>query len=62
VQDISDEVEKMKTILRKSQGVEEYMLDMDELCPFPNVQLPLKFKMPKMDVFDGIGNPRNHLK
>jgi len=62
VQDISDEVEKMKTILRKSQGVEEYMLDIDELCPFPNVQLPQKFKMPKMDVFDGSGNPRNHLK
>ena len=38
------------------------MLDIEELCPFPDVQLPPKLKMPKIDSFDGIGNPKNHLK
>lgn len=35
---------------------------MDKLCPFPDVQLLPEFKMPKMDMFDGTGNPCNHLK
>ena len=38
------------------------MLDIKGLCPFPDVQLPPKFKMPKMDFFDGTRNPKNHLK
>ena len=60
--EMSKEIEKMKDMLKRSQGIEDYMLDIEGLCPFPDVQLPPKFKMPKMDSFDGTGNPKNHLK
>ena len=56
------ETEKMKGMLKRFQGMEDYMLDIKGLCPFSDVQLPPKFKMPKMDSFDGTGNPKNHLK
>nr|POE97014.1 hypothetical protein CFP56_46334 [Quercus suber] len=39
----------------------ERLHHLEGLCPFPDVQLPPKFKMPKMDSFDGIGNPKYHL-
>ena len=60
--EMSHEIEKMKGMLKRSLGMEDYMLDIEGLCPFPDVQLPIKFKVPKMDSFDGIGNPKNHLK
>ncbi|KAL0008561.1 hypothetical protein SO802_010063 [Lithocarpus litseifolius] len=59
---MSQEIEKMKGKHTRSQGMVDYMLDIEGLCPFPNVQLPPKFKMSKMDSFDGTGNPKNHLK
>ena len=49
-------------MLKRSQGMEDYMLDIEGLCLFPNIQLLPKFKMPKMDPFDGSRNPKNHLK
>ena len=60
--EMSQEIEKMKGLLKRSQGIEDFMHDIEGLCPFPDVQLPSKFKMPKIDSFDGIGNPKNHLK
>ena len=60
--EMSQEIKKMKGVLKRSQGMEDYMLDIEELCPFLDVQLPPKFKMPKMDSFDCIGNLKNHLK
>nr|POE67771.1 hypothetical protein CFP56_31446 [Quercus suber] len=60
--EMSQEIKKMKGLLKRSQGMEDFMLDIEELCPFPDVQLPPKFKMPKMDSFVGIGNPENNLK
>ena len=59
---MSKEIEKMKGMLKRSQGMEDYMVDIKGLCPFPDVQPPPKFKMPKMDFFDGTRNPKNHLK
>ena len=60
--EMSQEIEKMKIMLKRSQDMVEYMLDIEELCLFLDIQLLPKFKMPKMDSFDGIGNPKNHLK
>jgi len=28
-----------------------------DLCPFPDVQLPAGFKMPKFDLYEGHGDP-----
>ena len=60
--EMSQEIEKMKGMLKRSQGMEDYMPDIEGSCQFPDVQLPSNFKMPKMDSFDGTGNPKNHLK
>ena len=60
--EMSQEIEKMKGMHKRSQDMKDYMLDIKGLCLFPDVQLPPKFKMPKMDSFDGTGNPRNCLK
>ncbi|XP_075078640.1 uncharacterized protein LOC142164585 [Nicotiana tabacum] len=32
------------------------------LCPFPDVQLPAGFKMPKFDLYEGYGDPMAHLQ
>ena len=56
--EMSKEIEKMKDMLKRSQGIEDYMLDIEGLCPFPDVQLPPKFKMPKMDSFMVLEIPR----
>nr|XP_009798982.1 PREDICTED: uncharacterized protein LOC104245112 [Nicotiana sylvestris] len=33
-----------------------------DLCLFPDVQLPVGFKMPKFDLYDGHGDPMAHLR
>nr|XP_033516611.1 uncharacterized protein LOC117280956 [Nicotiana tomentosiformis] len=33
-----------------------------DLCPFPDVQLPAGFKMPKFDLYEGHGDPMAHLR
>ena len=33
--EMSQEIEKMKGMLKRSQGMEDYMLDIEGLCPAP---------------------------
>ena len=33
-----------------------------DLCPFPDVQLPAGFKMPKFDLYEGNGDHMAHLR
>jgi len=35
--EMSHKIEKMKGMLKRSQGMEDYMLDIEGLCPFPDV-------------------------
>ncbi|KAJ8539408.1 hypothetical protein K7X08_013660 [Anisodus acutangulus] len=37
-------------------------LEYEDLCMYPDVQLPIRYKVPKFDLFDGKGNPRAHLR
>ena len=37
---MSQKIEKMKGMLKRSQGMEDYMLDIEGLFQFPNIQLP----------------------
>ncbi|KAJ8570631.1 hypothetical protein K7X08_037603 [Anisodus acutangulus] len=37
-------------------------LEYEDLCMHPDVQLPIGYKVPKFDLFDGKGNPRAHLR
>ena len=58
---INDRTNKMEEMIRRARKM-EYLMDYDSLSLFPNVRLPLKFKMPTLDKFDGTGCPRSHLK
>ena len=34
---MSQEIEKMKGMLKRSQGIEDYMLDIEKLRPLPDI-------------------------
>ncbi|KAJ8574037.1 hypothetical protein K7X08_010548 [Anisodus acutangulus] len=37
-------------------------LEYEDLCMHPDIELPVGYKMPKFDLFDGKGNPYSHLR
>ncbi|XP_059283641.1 uncharacterized protein LOC132037186 [Lycium ferocissimum] len=57
---------KMKSLeqsVRNMQGLEgPKSVSFRDLCMFPNVHLPLGFKTPKFEKYDGHGDPVAHLK
>ncbi|XP_071920217.1 uncharacterized protein [Coffea arabica] len=56
-------LDRFDEFIKKSQGLNKQgVLDYDELCLFPNVQLPEGFKTPKFNKYDGTGNPKTHLR
>ncbi|XP_071939912.1 uncharacterized protein [Coffea arabica] len=56
-------LDRFDEFIRKSQGLSKQgVLDYDDLCLFPNVQLPVGFKTPKFNKYDGTGNPKTHLR
>ncbi|XP_060195026.1 uncharacterized protein LOC132624234 [Lycium barbarum] len=50
-------LEKSKKIARKATG-----LRYNDLCMHPDLNLPEGFKIPKFEIFNGIGNPKAHLR
>ncbi|XP_071923163.1 uncharacterized protein [Coffea arabica] len=47
-------LDRFDEFIRKSQGLSKQgVLDYDDLCLFPNVQLPVGFKTPKFNKYDG---------
>lgn len=48
--------------MRKAQGVDTYLMELEGLYNGVQETLPVGFKMPVCDKFDGTGNPRNHVK
>ncbi|XP_071904272.1 uncharacterized protein [Coffea arabica] len=56
-------LDRFDEFIRKSQGLRKQgVLDYNDLCLFPNVQLPVGFKTPKFNKYDGTGNPKTHLR
>ena len=60
-------------MIRKVKSLEQSFRDMrglggqvsvayKDLCLFPDVQLPARFKMPKFNLYDGHGDPVAHLR
>ncbi|XP_027077130.1 uncharacterized protein [Coffea arabica] len=61
--DLLRRLDRFDDFMRKNQGLSRHGgLDYDELCLFPDIQLPLGFKTPKFSKYDGTGNPKTHLK
>nr|XP_027109129.1 uncharacterized protein LOC113728996 [Coffea arabica] len=56
-------LDRFDEFMRKSQGLsKQESLDYNELCLFPDMQLPVGFKAPKFSKYDGTGNPKTHLR
>ncbi|XP_071926902.1 uncharacterized protein [Coffea arabica] len=56
-------LDRFDEFIRKSQGLSNQgVLDYDDLYLFPNVQLPVGFKTPKFNKYDGTGNPKTYLR
>ena len=58
---INERINKMEEVIKRPHKMEDLM-DYQSFSLFPDVRLPLKFKMPVLDKFDGIGCPKSHLK
>ncbi|XP_027150271.1 uncharacterized protein LOC113780375 [Coffea eugenioides] len=56
-------LDRFDEFIRKNQGLSKQgVLDYDDLCLFPNVQLPVGSKTPKFNKYDGTDNPKTHLR
>ncbi|XP_027158367.1 uncharacterized protein LOC113759986 [Coffea eugenioides] len=56
-------LDRFDEFMRKSQGLSKQGgLDYNELCLFPDMQLPVGFKAPKFSKYDGTGNSKTHLR
>ncbi|XP_027109231.1 uncharacterized protein [Coffea arabica] len=56
-------LDRFEEFIRKNQGLNKQGgLEYNELCLFPNMQLPVGFKAPKFSKYDGTGNPKTHLR
>ncbi|XP_070014103.1 uncharacterized protein [Nicotiana sylvestris] len=64
---------KQEEMFRKVRSLEQSFINMQglggqvslaykDLCLFPDIQLPVGFKMPKFDLYDGHGDPVTHLR
>ncbi|XP_027158118.1 uncharacterized protein LOC113759747 [Coffea eugenioides] len=61
--DLLRRLDRLDDFMKKNQGLSKHSgLDYDDLCLFPNIQLPLGFKTPKFSKYDGTENPKTHLK
>ncbi|XP_071933083.1 uncharacterized protein [Coffea arabica] len=56
-------LDRFEEFIRKNQGLSKQGgLDYNDLCLFPDMQLPMSFKAPKFSKYDGTGNPKTHLR
>ena len=51
----------MGKVIKRTYRFDE-AVDLQSLSPFPKARLPLKFKMPSLDKFNGMSCPVTHLK
>ena len=52
-------MEKLERAVQKTQEVDNYMLELEGLLNKINETLPDELKMPKIDKFNGTGNPKH---
>ena len=54
-------MEKLERVVRKTQVIESYMLELEGLFDGIKEILPEGFKMLEIEKFDGRGNLKNHI-
>ncbi|XP_060187222.1 uncharacterized protein LOC132616669 isoform X2 [Lycium barbarum] len=62
-EDMAGKLKSLEQAMKNLQGLGGYKsVSFRDLCMFPDVHLPLGFKVPKFDKYDGQGDPMAHLK
>ncbi|XP_070017617.1 uncharacterized protein [Nicotiana sylvestris] len=62
-EEITRKIRSMEQSLKNIQGLsEQKSVSYADLCMFPHVHLPLGYKTPKFEKYDGHGDPIAHLK
>ncbi|XP_070002766.1 uncharacterized protein [Nicotiana sylvestris] len=62
-EEIAKKMRSMEHSLKNIQGLSgQKIVSYADLCMFPHVHLPLGFKTPKCEKYDGHGDPISHLK
>ena len=59
---INNRMDVMEKALRLVQGADHWSYQFRDLCYFPKVVLPPKFRIPNFDKYNGRGCPISHLK
>jgi len=61
--EVLHKVKSLEQFFRNMHGLgSQVSVSYKDLCPFPDVQLPTGFKMPKFDLYEGHGDPMAHLR
>ena len=53
---------KMQLSFRKAQGMDDYLYNMGGVSSKAPIALPPKFKISDAEKFDGIGDPKQHIR
>ncbi|XP_070031208.1 uncharacterized protein [Nicotiana tomentosiformis] len=62
-EEMTQRIKSLEQQLKNMQGLAgQKSIAFKDLCMFPNVRLPLGFKIPKFEKYDGHGDPIAHLK
>ena len=59
--DFQDQFETMQKEMKALRGKELFGENINDLCLVPNVQMPVKFKVPDFEKYKGDSCPRGHL-
>ena len=55
-------MEKMQLVFHKTQGIDDYLYNIGSLESKIPISLPSKFKISIAEKFDGIGDPKQHIR
>ncbi|KAJ8537150.1 hypothetical protein K7X08_035551 [Anisodus acutangulus] len=60
---VAREIHSLKEAFKNIQTSKGHEgLEYEDLCMHPDIELPVGYKVPKFDLFDGKGNPHAHLR
>ena len=57
-----EKIEKMQLAFPKAQGMDGCLYNMEGISSKTPIELPLKFKVSNVEKFDGIGDPKQHVR